>query len=540
VEIRSLARATTFLFATLATSAWTTPAGAGGLYFSDRGVRPLGRAGSFVAGADDGGAIYYNPAGLAFAGNALLIDAAWLQYSSTYQREARFYQTDPNTGERTGQYWDYTYPAVEGTTPVLPIPTVVYSDDLGQRDFTFAAGLSAPYAAITSFPETVKGQPAPQRYSLITLNGSALIVPGVYAAWHEPKSKIALGAGLEMLTGYFQSSIYFSACVPERFICAPEQPEYDSFGRVRVGPIFAPSGILGAVLMPSDMLRIGASFHLPFWISAPATEDVRLPSAAAFDQASVRGNEAHVKFRLPWVLRGGVELRPTQALRLEAGGAYEAWSMHDEIEVTSKDLALENVAGFPQTYVLPPLEIERNFRDTYSLRVGGEVIFPTGSYKLGLRAGVSYEKSAVPNEYLSAASIDLDKVTLALGGSLYIGKWRFDGVIARVIGASAHVGRDEQKLTQLNPVLANPSRDPHYINAGTYQASANVLGAGIVYQFDSTAKAPTQPSLEEKEEPATRPAPTRAKRKNPVPEPEDQKDDNEFEKAYEKEIKKPK
>lgn len=539
MKIRTLVKALP-LFAALATGV-STPARAGGLYFSDRGVRPLGRAGSFVAGADDGGAIYYNPAGLAFAGNALLIDAAWLQYSATYQREARFYQTDPNTGERTGQYWDYKYAPVDGTTPVLPIPTVVYTDDLGVEDFNFAIGLSAPYAAITSWPETQRGEPAPQRYSLITLNGSALIVPGVYAAWHEPGSKVALGAGIEMLTGYFQSSIYFSACVPERFFCAPEQPEYDAFGRIRVGPIFAPSGILGITVLPADIVRLGLSFHLPFWISAPATEDVRLPSAAVFDQASVKGNEAHVKFRLPWVLRAGVELRPTDNLRIEGGGAYEAWSMHDEIEVTGKDLALENVAGFPAVYKLPPLKIERNFRDTYSVRAGGEMTFPAGRYKLGLRAGVAWEKSAIPKEYLSAASVDLDKVTLALGGSIYIGKWRFDGVVARVIGTSAHVDLTEQKLTQLNPVMANPSRDPHYINAGTYSASANVLGAGIVYQFDSDAEPPTRPSIApEPEEPPTRKAGPAGKKRNPVPEPEDQKDDNDFEKAYEKEIKTPK
>ena len=47
---------------------------AGGLYFSDRGVRPMGRAGAFVAGADDLGALWYNPAGLADAGTSLLGD----------------------------------------------------------------------------------------------------------------------------------------------------------------------------------------------------------------------------------------------------------------------------------------------------------------------------------------------------------------------------------------------------------------------------------------------------------------------------------
>ena len=54
-----------------------------GLYFTDRGVRPMGRAGAFVAGADDLGAIWYNPAGIADAGTSILFDASWLQFSST-------------------------------------------------------------------------------------------------------------------------------------------------------------------------------------------------------------------------------------------------------------------------------------------------------------------------------------------------------------------------------------------------------------------------------------------------------------------------
>ncbi len=44
---------------------------AAGLYFSERGVRPLARGGAFTAGADDLGAIWYNPAGVYDAGPQL-------------------------------------------------------------------------------------------------------------------------------------------------------------------------------------------------------------------------------------------------------------------------------------------------------------------------------------------------------------------------------------------------------------------------------------------------------------------------------------
>ena len=72
---RTTATAVAVLLGTLATAA---DAGAAGLYFSDRGVRPLGRGGAFVAGADDLGAIWYNPAGIVDAPSSFLLDASWL------------------------------------------------------------------------------------------------------------------------------------------------------------------------------------------------------------------------------------------------------------------------------------------------------------------------------------------------------------------------------------------------------------------------------------------------------------------------------
>jgi len=71
---------------------------AAGLYFSARGVRPMGRAGAFVAGADDLGAIWYNPAGLADAGTSFLADFTWLRFSVDYTRE--LFITDPDGTQR--------------------------------------------------------------------------------------------------------------------------------------------------------------------------------------------------------------------------------------------------------------------------------------------------------------------------------------------------------------------------------------------------------------------------------------------------------
>lgn len=479
----SARRAAPVLLAFTLAGAVAENAHAGGLFFSDRGVRPLGRGGAFAAGADDLGAIYYNPAGLADTGSQALVDMSWLHFTSDYQRVSRVYQVDPNTGQPTGAQWDRTFPSVHGTSPILPIPTIAGSSHLGVKDMTFALGAYAPYAAITSYPEMVNGAPAPQRYSLLNLEGSAMAVLGGWAAW-KPSDEFRIGAGVEVLAGNFNASVAFSSCVPDRFICAPEQPDYDAISQMKVGTIVAPSGNVGFIWSPAKDVRIGGAFQLPYWIDAPAKVQVRLPSAAVFDSASQDGEDAHVKFRLPWVARGGVEYRGIRNLRMEADFVYEAWSMHESIDMTPDDIVLRNVSGFPAEYRVGSVSIPRNFRDTWSLRGGVEYSFELGGYPLDFRAGAMYERSAVPPAYLSVLTVDLDKLAGTIGGSIHIGRWRFDGVYAHIFGFSTDVGVGEARVAAVNPVRANAPPAPDYVNGGHYSARADVLGMGLAYQFE--------------------------------------------------------
>src|SRR5690606_1470373 len=84
-------------------------AAAGGFYLADRGVRPLGRGGAFVAGADDPHALWYNPAGLAWSGDQLLIDASLSLF------EVSFTRIDGGGN---------ALPTVTGHHAYAPIPTV--------------------------------------------------------------------------------------------------------------------------------------------------------------------------------------------------------------------------------------------------------------------------------------------------------------------------------------------------------------------------------------------------------------------------------
>jgi long-chain fatty acid transport protein len=479
---RRLARRVLCSAAILSTLVVELDARAAGLYFSDRGVRPLGRGGAFVAGADDGGAVWYNPAGLADAGTSFLLDASWLNFTSEFTRQSI---ATTSAGVAT----TYQFPTVKGTSPILPIPTVVGTFNFGdEKQYTVALGIFAPYTAITSYPLTITDsagnpQPSPSRYSLISLDGSLLVVAGVWFAY-KPVKEFQVGVGLEALVGNFNSSVVFSACPQDNLICAAEDPKYDAFSQLKVGPIFAPSGNGGITATPEKHVRIGLSGQLPFSINAPAQVNVRLPNAVEFDNATQNGTDAHVKFDLPGIFRAGVEVRPIEKLRVELAYVREFWTIHHSIDIVPDNIQLNGITGFPSTYTVAPITINRNFQNSNSLRLGGEYSFPVSDYLLDARVGINYETSAIPEANLSVLTVDMNKVTTSIGGSIHIGKrWRFDAVYAHVFASNVTVTPQEAAENRINPVQGNPVSTPSAVNGGTYSASADVLGVGLNYKF---------------------------------------------------------
>jgi long-chain fatty acid transport protein len=474
---RTIATAVAAILAALATS---SDARAAGLYFSDRGVRPLGRGGAFVAGADDLGGIWYNPAGIVDAPSGLLVDATWLHYTSDFSRQA------PTTSSSNTTFVQ-SFPRVSGSTPVLPIPTIAGSYRFGDRDqYAAALGVYAPMTPVTTYPLTIdSGTPAPQRYSLVSLDGSALVVAGAWFAW-KPIEELRVGAGFQMLMGTFRSTVDFSACPPDNLVCAGEAPAYDAYSQLDVGPIFAPSGNLGATYVPMKMVRIGASVQAPFDVDAPAKVDVRLPTAVVFDSATQRGDDARVKFQLPPVLRLGVEVRPLDEkhdLRVEVTYVREFWSVHQSIDVTPTNIQLLNVTGFPSPYGVAPISIPRGGQDSNSIRLGGEYKLPVSDYFLQLRAGVAYETSGIKEAYVSPLTIDSSKVALSIGGGLFIGKhWRLDAVLAHVFASDVTVSPQEAAVPRVNPVQGNPTQTAS-VNGGQYSARADAIGVGMQFLF---------------------------------------------------------
>ncbi len=472
---------------------------AAGLYHSERGVRGLARGGAFVAGADDLGAIWYNPAGLSYAGSGLMLDLGFLIHGASYARESQV--VDSGGTVRT-----YRFPEVNGTAAPLPSPTLAASIQVGsKKEWTLAIGIYAPYTPLSKWPEKLDdGTPAPQRYSLVSLDGTVLLDTGLYAAWH-PVEPLRIGLGLNFLVGSFQNLVYLNSNPADRFLGAPEDPNYDSLTLTRA-TVFTPSGSLGVTYEPTKFLRFGLSGHLPYWINAPATLDVRLPTAAPFDKAALNDNSARVKFRLPGVIRAGVEVRPTPMLRVELAYVYESWSLHDTIDITPKG-GLTDITGFPSPFSLPTIRIPRYFQDTHSVRLGGEYTVGLGeSTKLDIRVGGSFETSAAPTPYVSSLTLDSMKGAASLGLGLHVGdRWRFDVMYSHMFFPGVTVPSKDASVPVINPVAGNPT-PIEGVNGGTYTWHTDIVGLGFSYSFDG-APPVEEPHPVKPPDPKPKPAP---------------------------------
>jgi long-chain fatty acid transport protein len=296
-----------------------------------------------------------------------------------------------------------------------------------------------------------------------------------------------------------------SGCLPDRFFCAPEDPEWDVAEEISAAPIVTPSGNIGLIWEFYDGWRLGGSFHLPFWVEAPATLTTRLASAAPYRNAEQIGEDATVSFQLPWTVRLGIEARDlTPGLRIEVAGTYEHWAIHDAITVEPDGIAITNLPAFPEEYFLPAIEIPRKFQSAVKGHLGAEY-FIVASDLVGVtpRLGVSYETSAIAEENVSVLTIDSGKVATSVGLSVHIGDARIDAVYSHQFTQQVEVAAADARIPQVVPLQANTPENPDYINGGIYDWRVDVIGLGFAYTFDKPTPANATPPVEATPDPTT-------------------------------------
>lgn len=176
------------------------------------------------------------------------------------------------------------------------------------------------------------------------------------------------------------------------------------------------SANVGVYYKASDKLSLGLSYRSPIDMKASDGEVI-------FDvPASVAGNfpEQGIKatLPLPQVVGLGVSYKPDSLWVVNAEAYLADWSKYDVIKI---DFVDKPVAGENST------ELIRHYKTGYSFRLGAEYL-PGKNYEL--RAGVTFNKTPIPNDYVSPDVPDANRLSPSVGASyIFSDNFRMDAAL---------------------------------------------------------------------------------------------------------------
>ena len=501
---------------------------AGGLLVPGVGPQAAGRAGAFVARADDASALAYNPAGLAGqVGTVILVGANFIDYDVSFQRDGAYEPEDvPWSGDPYPEVSDASSPAL-GLGGFQAVPMVAVSTDLGLQvaGLRFGFGLVAPLAYPsrdfdTGYEFEEEGvAPPPQRYDVVSQE-AAIALPSIAVSYGLGKAlgigdTLDVGARFSWGVGSIKATTYVWG-----FINFDEAVSSDSVFSVDVSDRFIPVFATGALYRPTDNLEVGMSYTSQIDVRAKGTGTAQLGSsltdlgasiepvddvdAACDTGGTAESLKACVNFGLPmtgtlgvrWVKRERVGTARVDRADAELDVVWENWSATPDYEVIVDGRTI--LGALNTTY------IRHGLRDTVSIRAGGSYVIDAGSGALALRAGAAYDTAAAREGW---ERVDLDgaaRTTMMAGASWRTTRFQIDvagGVVlegTRDVGDGCNpslldrgcggTGADQPQADRTAPDPAQPLAGPlnqvqSPFNAGRYESGYVTFALGVSTWF---------------------------------------------------------
>lgn len=331
-------------------------------------ARGVGLGGAFTAIADDPTAWYSNPAGAAWGEDGFAIGGEVVYAPRKYVPvDAAGTRGDPQTA-----------------TAFAPLPT------LGVTVHPKVDGAPSRLALGAAIFNSFGGQlsyPKMSNSSIRAVNSTTDLVFEVGAgAAYEVDDTFAIGGTVRLGVGVFA-------------VDANALPLDADLSGAGVGV----SASLGAMFRPTPRLTIGASWRAGMDVATSGSGTVGTMGTL---------NMKHVQ-KWPQIASLGVAVGAAPKLRVSAQLDWTQWSRFDR-------LAIE----FPDNPSLKQT-LDFDWKDNWTARGGVEYTLPRGA----VRAGGYYDTSAVPDRTIERQYLDDDKIGAAVGGSLRVGAWRFDGAL---------------------------------------------------------------------------------------------------------------
>lgn len=451
---------------------------AGGFDIPDHGTQALGRGGAFVAKADDGTAIYYNPAGLARQRGTKLLANANVYFSSfSFQRAGRF-PGDSTDGETPWAGSPFPKVANEGGAYVAPFAAL--STDFGTFDrFTAAVGIfGRPSVGNRTFPFGVDNAPSAARYDFVQ-SRSSYLYPTVSAAYRvAPWLDLGVSGHLVLASigRTWMSSIDAGQCTSQEYQPCDARTNLDvsgtSFGAT-----------IGALIRADENLAFGLTFQTPVSIDASGTVTASAPEK--FD-GNVGQGSATLTTKLPWTARAGarwVEMAGDfEVYDLELDVTYEAWNgaLGDGMRLSAPALgSLERIDNF----------IVQGYRDTYGVRAGGAWNFDALGGVMSARAGGYFDSPATRFEYTRIDNDTLAKIAGTIGFGFKKGAFGIDVAYAAIASIPRLVGDGAGLVRPMNLAENGRAVDGSgvvvgAVNEGAYRGFTHLLSFGVSVTFD--------------------------------------------------------
>ncbi len=501
---------------------------AGGFDLMPIGTRPLGRGGAYNARADDGMALFYNPAMLADIPDfvSLQLGAGLAIWDACVTRSGTYGDTfdelsQPNVFGRDFPGWASTaFPTVCNSGDPQIVPSLTATFRLAP-ELTIGVGIWTPggvgqgrFGNSDGSVTATNGEraPAPTRYAVLERN-LLLFAPSVGVGWR-PVEWLRVGFTFQ----WGIASVDFTNYTSTGLSGVNEDPSNDIRTRLSVLDPFVPAGILSVHVVPHRNLDImlGARISDSVGGAVDASGDLTLTTGAFGDGVSDGSdgypassvptvttiNGTTLNSGQPWTFSFGIRYADRiRARNWEHGALGETVTAVDdpmlgenfdiELDVNYVQLSqvgdfvirnptgatgmLQRVGGMSTAVPIPAtLPLPHGWSDALQVRVGGDVNIVPGTF--ALRAGLSWEQP-LNYDFVRYAQNDFMQgwnVGLFLGATLRIDRFDISAAYGHVFAETINVSEAQANYRSIAAVATEGVCD----GETGYDAGSPVVSSG--------------------------------------------------------------
>jgi long-chain fatty acid transport protein len=416
-----------------------------GFSIYEAGSRATALGGAFTASADDGSALFYNPAGLSFqSGTSVELNLMPIAPRFKFAEATSMAAGDPATGE--------------GAANTFLVPGVYATHNNGKQ-LAYGVGVYAPFGLGVEWnePDSWVGRQANYDVAIQTV----YVTPALSYLVNE---QFAVSLGLDFAVQHLKLN---------RMTLDPTEGQNSLDQDIEGSSDLNVTPTLGLMYRPDDKLSFGVMYHhkktmkykdgdleLKNIAAAGSNADVfattLLGTLTGTPGANSLKTTIESELNLPWILSLGGSYRFSEKFRAELNYVRFGWSEFKSLELNTPIGALNQTLHF-------------DYEDSWQIRAGAEF---AATPKLDLMAGYVRDTTPQPIQSVSPILPDSDRNDYSVGLRYKLTNWDFN------LSYMAVIGEDRTNIEN-----GRSARGSATYPTGTYKSLANIYGLGVGYHF---------------------------------------------------------